>query len=216
MQLSNIENATFYMTYVLLLTTGTITLIEAIATKNPQIRHIMNLETCISIVAAYFYSRFIKMINESKGGVDAMKFTLIRYNDWVITTPLMLLSLILVLSFNKTPVHFGVFVVVLLANFGMLACGYLGETGVLTRTLACLLGFVFFVIVFGVIWYYVVKRYNINVFAFYVFVIIWSMYGFAYLADDRVKNVAFNVLDMFAKCLVGIFFWLYFTKVLKL
>ena len=41
------------------LTTATITFIEAISTKTPQIRHIMNLETVISVVAAYFYKQFI-------------------------------------------------------------------------------------------------------------------------------------------------------------
>ena len=46
----------FMVTFVLLLTTGTITFIEAIRTQNPMIRHIFNLETCISIIAGYFYS----------------------------------------------------------------------------------------------------------------------------------------------------------------
>ena len=54
---------TFYITYALLMTTATITFIEATRTSNPQIRHILNLETCISIVAAFFYSMFIKKIN---------------------------------------------------------------------------------------------------------------------------------------------------------
>jgi hypothetical protein len=45
---------TFYFTYVLLITTGTITFVEALATTNPTIRHVMNLETCISIIAGYF------------------------------------------------------------------------------------------------------------------------------------------------------------------
>ena len=35
-------------------TTATITFIEAMRTKVPKIRHMLNLETCISVVAAYF------------------------------------------------------------------------------------------------------------------------------------------------------------------
>jgi hypothetical protein len=46
--------SSFYITYVFLLTTTAITLIEALRSPIPQIRHIMNLETCISIVASYF------------------------------------------------------------------------------------------------------------------------------------------------------------------
>ena len=51
---------TFFITYAFLVTTATITFIEAIRNKDPKIRHILNLETCISIVAAYFYGVFIK------------------------------------------------------------------------------------------------------------------------------------------------------------
>ena len=52
----------FYITYAFLMTTATITLIEALRTKNPKIRNILNLETCISVVAAFYYLRIIKII----------------------------------------------------------------------------------------------------------------------------------------------------------
>ena len=48
-----VENS-FYLTYVFLMTTATITFIEAMRTKNKKVRHILNLETCISVVAAFF------------------------------------------------------------------------------------------------------------------------------------------------------------------
>ena len=50
---------TFYITYAFLMTTATITFIEAIRTKNPKIRNILNLETCISVVAAFYYGQFV-------------------------------------------------------------------------------------------------------------------------------------------------------------
>ena len=53
---------TFYITYVFLLTTGTITFIEAMRTNDSKVRHILNLETCISVVAAFFYSKFVSDI----------------------------------------------------------------------------------------------------------------------------------------------------------
>ena len=49
----------FYLTYVFLMTTATITFIEAMRTKIEKVRHILNLETCISVVAAFFYSEFM-------------------------------------------------------------------------------------------------------------------------------------------------------------
>ena len=37
---------TFYITYAFLMTTATITFIEAMRTKDPKVRNILNLETC--------------------------------------------------------------------------------------------------------------------------------------------------------------------------
>jgi hypothetical protein len=54
----------FMITYILLMTTGTITFIEAIRTKYIHVRHVLNLETCISVVAGYFYSVFVAKIDE--------------------------------------------------------------------------------------------------------------------------------------------------------
>ena len=65
---SNTElvHSSFYITYAFLMTTATITFIESIRTKDAKIRNILNLETCISVVAAFFYgSRFMF---ESKSG----------------------------------------------------------------------------------------------------------------------------------------------------
>jgi len=51
---------------------------------------------------------------------------------------------------------------------------------------------------------------------FYSFVILWAFYGVFYQMDDITKNVGYNVLDLFSKCFVGIFFVAYFTKMFKL
>ena len=59
-----IVKQTFSITYTLLLTTGAICFIESLTTKDAKIRHIMNIETCISIIAGVFYGKFIKMIDE--------------------------------------------------------------------------------------------------------------------------------------------------------
>jgi bacteriorhodopsin len=79
--------ASFYFTYVFLITTGTITFIEALRTKSPEIRHVMNLETCISIVAAVFYAMFVEKIKafEAQGKeIPYAEINLIRYTDWFI------------------------------------------------------------------------------------------------------------------------------------
>jgi len=205
----------FYLAYVLLITTATITFIEAMRSNNPMIRHVMNLETCISVVAGYFYSVFNEKIKKK---IDWTELTKMRYIDWTITTPLMLLSLCLVLSMNsKTVIHISSFLFIIVLNYLMLFFGYLGETNRLGRGLSDVLGFGAFFAMFGYIYKeYVRPKYSIdNYVLFSLYLAIWSLYGVAYLLPDIQKNIFMNYLDLTAKCLVGIGLWAYYTKILR-
>ena len=215
---------TFYATYVFLLTTATITFIEAMRTKVPKIRHILNLETCISVVAAYFYGKFMDKINESDS-IDYEEINKLRYTDWAITTPIMLLVLLLALLFNikkknsgPSGLSFYTFVIVLAMNFFMLGAGYMGEVGMIDKTKGMLAGFVGFFALFGYIYQKYIKPHKIfdNSILFWAFFVFWIGYGLLYMSDDVTRNVGYNVLDLFAKCFVGIFFWAYFTKTFHL
>ena len=207
---------TFYFTYILLITTGTITLVEALATTNPIVRHVMNLETCISIIAGYFYSQFITKVTTGSGVIDYKSINEMRYNDWVITTPLMILALMIALSYNnKESVHIGTYISAVLLNFGMLYTGYLGEKNTISKQSGCIFGFIFFVALFALIYFSFVKgskAFNFMLFGIYVF--IWGLYGFVYLLDEENKNIMYNILDVTAKCFVGLGLWTYFTKIL--
>lgn len=208
---------TFYFTYTLLFTTGTITLIEALSTSNPVVRHVMNLETCISIIAGYFYSQFLDKVKNVNGVIDYKDINDTRYNDWFITTPLMILALMISLSYNnKNVVHFTTYIVAVLLNFGMLYSGYLGDKKTISKLSGCIIGFVFFVALFALIYFNFIKGsstlFNFILFGIYVF--IWSLYGFVYLLDEENKNIVYNILDVTAKCFVGLGLWAYFTKIL--
>lgn len=216
---SNSVKFSFTVTYILLLTTATITIIEAIRTQNPVIRHILNLETCISVVAGYFYSAFMLQIDESerKGEVyDWSKISQTRYLDWSITTPIMLLVLCIVLGNNiNKPVTFGIFIVIMLLNFLMLFLGYLGETYKIDRFTASFLGFVpFFAMFYLIFSRFVLPRYRFdNYVIFGIYVGIWSMYGVVYLLEEEGKNIAMNILDLISKCGVGLGLWAYYVKI---
>ena len=232
----NIVNSSFYITYVFLMTTATITFIEAIRTKVPEVRNILNLETCISVVAAFFYGKFIKMIEEKKLNsneskmieekklnsneskmIEYKEINETRYIDWSITTPIMLLVLVLALLYNNKmgSMNFFYFIIIVLLNYGMLLSGYLGETKVLDKITANIIGFIFFIILYFFIYYfYVLPKYNFdNYILFFSFVILWSIYGVFYFLDEETKNIGYNILDLFSKCFVGIFFWAYYAKV---
>ena len=208
----------FYLTYVLLLTTGTITFIQALRTKIPMVQHIMNLETCISVVAGYFYSVFNEKLKKMKE-IDWKEITKLRYVDWAITTPIMLLALSLVLSYNsKTTIQLHWYVLTVVFNYIMLYCGYLGETGKLEKMTASILGFISFFLTYGLIFLnYVLPKYNRdNMIIFSMFVIVWSMYGVVDHWGDLEKNIAYNYLDLTSKCLIGIGLWIYYTKIIRI
>lgn len=208
----------FYITYAFLMTTATITFIEAIRTKDTRIRNILNLETCISIVAAFFYGMFITKLKSSED-IPFRDITLNRYVDWSITTPVMLLVLLLAFCYNTgQSVSFKSLLLVLILNYGMLGCGYLGETGMYDKLSANVLGFVCFSALYGYIYMRYIHSHNIfdNNILYISFVFLWSFYGVAYWLKEDMKNISYNVLDLFSKCFVGIFFWAYFTKAIVL
>jgi len=212
----------FMLAYVLLLTTGTITFIEALRTTIPSVRHVMNLETCISIIAGYFYSIFdqkIEEFNKADIPIDWANITMMRYTDWAITTPMMLIVLSLVLGQNtNTPIHLPVMLFIILMNYLMLYIGYLGEVGQMVRLTAMILGFIPFIIMFWTIFMTFIKPKYVfaNYALFSVFVSIWALYGVVYMFNEEYKNIAMNILDCTAKCFVGLGLWAYYTKIIVL
>ena len=227
----NLVLSSFYFTYVFLLTTGVITFIEALRTPIPAVRHIMNIETCISVIACYFYGLFVVEIKNSQvqqreksaenndNSTDVIpieKINNMRYTDWFITTPFMLLALCMVLGYeNKIPVKIYPLLLTLAFNFAMLLFGYLGEIRLLTKNLASVIGFVFFFLTYGVIWKIFMTGSKItsqSKYIFWVFLGVWSLYGVFYHTKETTKMFGYNILDLIAKAFIGLFFWLYLTK----
>ena len=203
----------FYLTYAFLVTTGTITFIEAMRTKNEAIRHILNLETCISIVAAFFYGKFVTEFD--KPTIDYKSINLNRYIDWAITTPIMLLVLILAFKYNSTKttqVKFTDYLIILALNYGMLGSGYMGDLGKIDRLTATILGF----LCFGGLYYFLynyLRQNKTNQLLYGIFFVLWSLYGVFYQMEQKSRNIGYNILDLFSKCFVGIYFWASFTKI---
>ena len=215
----NLVKYSFYLTYAFLLTTATITFIEAMRTKVPKIRHILNLETCISVVAAFFYSQFMERIKKSKDEIDYKQINVTRYTDWAITTPIMLLVLVLAILYNKGgSLNFFDFLIILAFNYLMIGAGYMGEIGLISKRRGQVIGFIGFILLYGFIYVKYMTGAAIfdNQMIFWAFVIFWSFYGLIYEVEPEKRNIGYNILDLFSKCFVGIFFWAYFTKTITL
>jgi len=212
----------FSITYIFLLTTATITFIEAMRTNNPTVRHVLNLETAVSLIASYFYSIFLEKISvfeKEDREIDWKDFTETRYIDWSMTTPLMLLVLALTLAQNiGAKVKLNIISAVVALNFVMLYLGYLGEHGDVDRMISAVGGFVAF---FGMLYIlfvnYVLPKYVFsNYVIFGIFSFVWTFYGILYVLNDVYKNIGMNILDLLSKCGFGLALWAYFSKIVTL
>jgi bacteriorhodopsin len=204
----------FMIVYSIMMTTATITFIEALRTNDPQIRHIMNLETCISIIAGYYYSIFITKVNDKH--INWNEITKLRYIDWSITTPLMLITLCIVLAKNSNQlIHFSTIISILLLNYMMLGIGYYGVLHPEHQLLAMIGGFIPFFIMFYLIYIHFYGKKIANKILFFIYLIVWGMYGIVYMFSEIYKNIAMNILDLIAKCFIGIGLWFYYSKIIN-
>jgi hypothetical protein len=204
----------FTITFVGLIVSAILNLIESIRTTLPHVRHILSLEACIAIIAAYFYSIFMDRI-EAFGPINWPEITKYRYLDWAFTTPMMLLGLCLFLAHHsKTTITIIAYLGIVLLDYFMLYFGYLGETKQMEQTTANVIGFLGYIGIFAILFKYV-KNSKINYMIFTLYAIIWAMYGFVYFLDDYNKNLITNWLDLISKALVGIGLWVYFSKIMK-
>jgi bacteriorhodopsin len=208
---NRIKNS-FMISYLVLMGYTTITLVESLRTTSVNTRHIMNLETSISLVAAVVYGVFIEMTKTPD--FNLQEVTNLRYVDWVITTPLIILTLLLFYNQTVSSISFKTFLIVICLNWLMLLSGYFGEMGSLDKKTGVILGFGALSLMLGSIYTCCIPS-GSNMLAFAVFTALWSGYGFAYLLDEEKKNLAYNALDVFSKAIFGVGLWLYYGRVLK-
>ena len=212
---------TFAITYILLITTGTITFIEALRDQSiSSTTHVMNLETAISVIAGYFYTLFMAEITRSedtKTPLNWDKINTYRYVDWSITTPIMLLVLCIFLSNNsKTAINVVTYFSIVVLNYIMLTFGYLGETNITTRNTSLIGGFSAFFLMFAIIYakFVMPKWSTSNNLIFGLYFVVWSLYGVVYMFDTQLKNALTNILDLISKCFVGLGLWAYYSKII--
>lgn len=220
----------FKACYLLLFGTALITFIEAMRVDDPHVRHILNLETAVSLTAGFVYSIFDKMANDETKQFNMQDIMYYRYIDWLITTPMLLLVLILFMTFHtKDALHFSSFVVILGLNNLMLLCGYMSEKQKQYKSEHpdtpkpmypwTILGFVAFASMIATIYYlYLTEEKNLlspHMIVFYVFTAVWTLYGVAAELDDFSKNMMYNGLDMIAKVFFGIGLWGYYGGVIQ-
>jgi len=206
----------FYFNHVWMSFTIVVTLITAFILKDPLYRTIILLETAISTISSIIYYFLLRSARKSQlesKDIDWKHITLLRYNGWAFSTPIMLIAFLLFLSANtkiKLTLFMGIGIILL--DWLMLFLGYLGEIGAIDRTVAVITGFIPFFAIFGIIYQTFLRTsgHTINKFVFGLFVLFWGLYGVGYMFDLEPRNYLMNVLDLLSKSGIGILFAIYF------
>jgi hypothetical protein len=211
----------FYITLIISIIVQIITggiEIVALFIKVPSayllIRELLMFEFIVQLIEGIFYIwlayNFTKIINVTPK----------RYIDWVITTPTMLITLMLYLIYlNKKTTNetsdleiftllkenSTVIIPIIMLNWLMLLFGYLGEMKIIPVLLGVILGFIPFLTYYYLIYVNYVTKNTSGYLLFWYFFFFWSLYGVVAVLPYYMKNAFYNILDLFAKNFFGLF-----------
>lgn len=195
---------------------GLVVLLIKIPIDYVLIKELFYLELFVQLIEGIFYIWLAFNLKKISN------MTPTRYMDWVITTPTMLITLISYLLFLQAKVknqtssltltsilktNYKTLVPILCLNWMMLLFGYLGEIKVIPIIYSVLLGFIPFLIYYFMIYKNFVDK-NISMSGYNIFIyffFFWSLYGVAALMPYYIKNILYNILDLFAKNFFGLF-----------
>jgi len=188
------------------------------------LQQMLLLEVIVQVIEGFFYMYWFYNFK------TILNVTPKRYLDWAITTPTMLLTLIFYLIFLKYKEsnisynlnffdlfnqEFYTIIKIFILNWLMLLFGYLGEINLMPILLGVSLGFIPFLIYYYIIYKkYALSSNDDGLNIFFYFFIIWSLYGIVAVLPYKIKNMCYNMLDIFSKNFFGIFLsYLLFTNV---
>ena len=218
----NINNLNLYnsfrVTFFILFLTLIITIVNIFIIKEKKARNILISEIIVLSIASYCYIIFIKIIEKYKNNkiipnnilYDIIKY---RYIDWILTTPLLLLSLILFLNYlNNDKFEVKKYLIIITLNFCMLFAGYIGEINYINKYISLIIGFIFYLMLISYIWYNYIKDVSLEKYVFFIFSIIWALYGFSFLLNIKKKNIFYNSLDTVSKGFFALFINIFYSR----
>lgn len=212
----NLIYATGILSLIVQIVTGVIDFLALTLTVPPSFMLLHDLLVMEFIVQVIEFSFYIWMVSK----FTAIKnITPIRYYDWMITTPTMLITFMFYLKFLRDQEQnikseslltelknkWKLVLNVLLLNWAMLYAGYLGEQNIFSYVATTLVGFVPFLLMFYIIYKNFAVHTDEGRKLFWYFSIVWGIYGIAALLPYKIKNSMYNILDLFAKNFFGLF-----------
>jgi bacteriorhodopsin len=197
---------------------GGAALFVPLAEKDKILGDVLSFEMGVQAIELVFYIFFLYL-------KDISLITTARYFDWFLSTPVMLLTMSAYFAYeglkekfrnesiqeffqeNQRPLY-----AIFVFNFLMLLSGLLGEWNYIPKPFAFVYGFVALVFSFGTLYKHFVRNTSFLKSMFGVMAVIWSGYGFAFLAEPVTKNISYTILDIFAKNFFGIYLGLNIFK----
>jgi hypothetical protein len=186
-------------------------------TISPDLKLLHDLlvvELLVQLVEGAFYVWLVFAISRTAN------ITLHRYWDWFITTPTMLITFatfLIYLRFKESGVtdipsfisiigaNLKTYSTLVLLNTAMLIFGYLGELKKISLFTSVFGGFVPFFMMFYIIYENFAKYTDLGTTMFWYFFVVWGLYGVAACLSYNLKNISYNILDLFAKNFFGLF-----------
>lgn len=176
--------------------------------KHMVLKDILVLETIVQTVEFCWYFFVIQHLPQEEMAKN-------RYYDWVISTPLMLVSMFSYLLYEEqletnpdgTPIrlstiiknHGDTITQIILSNLAMLSIGYLYEIGEISKTVAFVYGFAFLLNTFSIMYINAGSKSSKGRIVFFIMFLLWSIYGVAFILPTATKNSIFNITDLFSK-----------------
>ena len=178
------------------------------------VKELLIMELVVQIIEGIFYfwlANSIELVSN---------ITPNRYYDWYLTTPTMLVTFCVYLIHLKNKElkietndsllkivndNLNYLVPILFLNFIMLTAGYMSEIKAISKIPGILFGFIPFLIYFYLIYENFAKHSQNGIYLYIFFFVVWFTYGIAALMNYKVKNIMYNILDIFAKNFFGIY-----------
>lgn len=198
-----ILNKSYHITFLILICITIIVYIRSLNNKLSKKQTLsLQLAGLVTFIAAFHYYFMI-----STGNTVSY-----RYLDWLFTTPILLLDLLIILDIYNLKF----FINIVILNTIMLLFGYLGEKNVISTMSSTILGFIPFILVF----YIIRDRINaknknkkptetvVDNRIYNVFVVLWALYGINNLVSNfEMKNTSYNILDLLTKGIFALYIY---------
>jgi bacteriorhodopsin len=177
-------------------------------------RKILAIEALTCLIALVIYYMIINIYRKKTSNLtvkDWDKITILRYIDWSITTPLLLISFSLFLANGEKVKNLGNFIGTLIFfDLIMILSGFLGARDIISDVLSQIVGFSAFFMIFFLIYNKFFREITLTVnilfkeIFFYIMFILWFTYGVIYNLSTINRNIVTNILDGLSKGIFGL------------